>query len=666
MKRIFLFTAAWLVCHLSWGQTSETSLLESLTELLAENSEEELNIEELTETWEYFLENPININDNCSDELQQLEFLTEFQIQGILDYKSKNSLVLSIYELAVIDGLDRELLQKLEPFIVFGENKIVPATHREPRRELLFRTQRIAEEAKGYSDENGYQGTPEKYYLRFKQTGDRLNFGFTAEKDPGETFFRDPNKNGFDYSSLFANYGFKNGKYRIYLGDYLVRSGQGLLAWQGFSSGKSAEVTQVYRSNQGIRSYSSADENRFFRGIAGEFRFKNSTLFFFHSEKKIDANLKEENGETVFTSFQTSGLHRTANEIDDKHSVKENASGLIFSFQKNNFSAGFSGTHAFFDRPRKLDGQAYQLFLFQEKQITNMAVDYKWSLKKLFLFGETAYSFDGGFANLHGALLKPADRFELSLLYRNFGKKYNSLYGQAFSESSAMNDEQGFYIGAKFLPTAKISLSAYHDFFRYRWLKYQTVSPSTGAETFFQLNYVPSSAVNFHIRYFGERKEEKSSEEQLKTNKMTSLQKIRLNLDVQVNDQWSLKSRAEFSGFEGDENEQGMVFLQDIKYIASRLPVSCQLRFLWFDTDGYNSRLYAYENDLLHNYSVPVLSGKGVRTYLNAKISISEKTDLWFKLARTQYFDQQITGTGLDEIESDRRTEIKFQIRFRF
>ena len=324
--------------------------------------------------------------------------------------------------------------------------------------------------------------------------------------------------------------------------------------------------------------------------------------------------------------------------------------------------------HVFFDKRRKPDGQAYQLFLFQGKEITNVAANYKWSLKKLFLFGETAYSFDSGFANLHGALLKPADRFELSLLYRNFSKKYNCLYGQAFSESPAINDEQGFYVGAKFLPVAKISLSAYHDFFSYKWLKYQTVSPSAGAETFFQLNYLPSSSVNFYVRYFREQKETKTAGEPIMMNTTNSLQKIRLNLDVQVNDQWSLKSRAEFSGFdaENEGDEQGMLFLQDLKYKASRVPLSCQLRFLWFDTDGYNSRLYAYENDLLYNYSVPALSGKGVRTYLNAQINISPKTEIWLKLARTQYFDQQTIGSGLEKIEGDRRTEIKFQIRFRF
>ena len=668
MKRALLLIATCFISTLLQSQSVENSLLEELTEFLAENSEEELNIEELTEIWEYFLENPININGNCEKELRQLKLLTEFQVQELLNYTSRNHPVLSIYELASIDGFDRALLQKLASFLLFGEDQLSGAIQRKTRSELLFRTQRTLEKAKGYAVENGYQGTPEKYYLRFKQAHGNLNYGVTAEKDPGEPFFRTPNRYGFDYYSLFATYEFRNKKHRIYFGDYLIKTGQGLLVWQGFASGKSTEVTQVYRSNQGIRPYTSVDENRFFRGLAGEFRFKNSTLSFFYSKKKIDANLETQNGETGFTSFQTSGLHRTENEIADKHSVEENASGAVFLFQKNNFAAGITGMHVFFDTPRTAGDQLYQFFLFRGRQITNVAADYKWSLKKLFLFGETAHSFSGGFANLHGALLKPADQLELSLIYRNFGRKYNSLYGQAFAESSAVNDEQGLYVGAKFFPAAKISMAAYHDFFRYRWLKYQTVAPTSGKETFFQLNYIPSSSINFYIRYFIEQKEKKTSGGQLKINETNSLQKFRLNLDVAVNEQWSLKSRAEFSGFktETGNTENGMLLLQDVKYKAARLPVSCQLRLLWFDTDEYNSRLYAYENDLLHNYSIPALSGKGIRTYLNARIGLSQKTDLWFKLARTQYLDKNTTGSGMDEIAGNRKTEIKFQIRFRF
>ena len=359
-------------------------------------------------------------------------------------------------------------------------------------------------------------------------------------------------------------------------------------------------------------------------------------------------------------------MHRTANEIADKHSVKENVGGLLFSFQKRNFSLGFTALHTFFDKPKVSDGQAYKLFLFDGTNISNAGLNYKCSFKRVFLFGETAYSLNGGFANLHGAMLKPADRFELSLLYRNFSKKYNCIYGQAFSESSAINDEQGLYIGSKFYPAPRFSISAYHDFFRYQWLKYQTASPSSGNETFFQINYSPGQAIRLYFRCFLEQKEARNSDGQIKFNTNRSLQKARLNLEIDINEQWSIRSRVEHSAFNDGEKEQGLLFLQDLRYKSTNQPFSCQMRFAWFDTESYDCRLYAYENDMLYNFSVPALSGKGVRTYFNAKYSLSKSVDVWFKVGRTQYFDQRLIGTGGEEINGDRKTEVKFQLRYRF
>lgn len=52
------------------------------------------------------------------------------------------------------------------------------------------------------------------------------------------------------------------------IGDYQVQFGQGLVAWNGISLGKSTEVHQIYRRGLGLRPYSSAGESGFNRGVA--------------------------------------------------------------------------------------------------------------------------------------------------------------------------------------------------------------------------------------------------------------------------------------------------------------------------------------------------------------------------------------------------------------
>lgn len=107
-----------------------------------------------------------------------------------------------------------------------------------------------------------------------------------------------------------------------------------------------------------------------------------------------------------------------------------------------------------------------------------------------------------------------------------------------------------------------------------------------------------------------------------------------------------------------------MVF-QDIRLTPFRERIRVDLRAAWFQTDSYNSRIYAYENDLLYSFSIPAFFGKGVRTYINLKYKISDHAEIWFKLANTSCFNVESIGSGYNEISGDRKTDVKFQFRLK-
>lgn len=345
----------------------------------------------------------------------------------------------------------------------------------------------------------------------------------------------------------------------------------------------------------------------------------------FLSGKKIDANIEISGEEKYATSFQTSGLHRTTNEMEDKNAVQENAAGWLFSYANKNIRLGFTGTFSCFNHKLKLKEQPSNRYLFQGTEIYNLGLDYKYSFKKVFLFGEVATSSTNGTAFSNGALFHPNDKMEVSFIFRNFSKRYNSLYGQAISEYSKINDEKGLYLGAKIFPFPNFSISAFHDFFSSKWIKYQTVAPAKGNETFFQINYTSSQSISFYARYFSEKKDKLIHHSELKYNKAQTIDRLRFNLDCQVDEKVALKTRAEFSFYTHQDKEQGLLLFQDIKYTSPKIPLKLQLRFAWFDTDGYSSRIYAYENDLLYNYSVPALFGQGTRIYINGKYLLGKK-----------------------------------------
>ena len=90
------------------------------------------------------------------------------------------------------------------------------------------------------------------------------------------------------------------------------------------------------------------------------------------------------------------------------------------------------------------------------------------------------------------------------------------------------------------------------------------------------------------------------------------------------------------------------------------------IRLQYFETDGYNSRLYAYENDVLYSFSIPVFYDKGLKYYVNINYDINKKITLWIKWAQTLYSNKTLIGSGLDEIKGSYKSEIKLQVQYKF
>jgi hypothetical protein len=88
------------------------------------------------------------------------------------------------------------------------------------------------------------------------------------------------------------------------------------------------------------------------------------------------------------------------------------------------------------------------------------------------------------------------------------------------------------------------------------------------------------------------------------------------------------------------------------------------VRLALFNTDGYDTRIYAYEDDALYSFSLPTYYGNGSRWYFNVHYRAFERIDIWLRMAQTRYFDRNSTGSDLTLINSAHRTEFKVQMRF--
>ena len=662
-------------------------VIEQLIELISENQEDEdIDFTTLFDDLSYYYDNPLDLNTADKESLEKLNFLNDFEINKLLFYRKKNGQIISLYELAAL--FPTHTVQAILPFVGIstghGKEKLeLSKLFKYGKDELFMRIQQIVEEQEGYSaisdsaleanPNNRYLGNPVKLYARYRyRYRDRVSFGITGEKDAGEEFLNGHQKNGFDYYSahLFLKdvFGFKH----LAVGDYQLQIGQGLTFWSGRAFNKSADAVNIKKSPSVLRPYVSADENNFLRGGAATYALDNISLTAFYSHKSIDANLTVDTSETdevAVSSLQISGFHRTPAEIEDAEAIKESYFGGHLKFKSSNLSLGVTAVRFQLEGDLNRNLRLYNQFEFSSNQNTNLGFNYNYLLKHINFFGEVARSESGGMAYLNGALIKAGSYIDVSVLHRNYQKEYQNIHANGFSESSNSLNEQGLYLGFTAKPAKYFILTGYYDQFRFPWLRFRVDAPSTGVDYLAQLTYTPSRKIEMYVRYKNETKSINEYNELNQTNGLvaTSKQNIRFNVAYALGYGIKLKSRFEKVILHTNgERETGSLIFQDIFYRFRKTPLSVIARYALFSTASYDSRIYAYENDVLYAFSVPAYSDVGNRSYLVVKYSASRKMDFWLKLSRTNWKNGEENGSGLNVINSPNRTEVKAQMRLRF
>jgi len=671
-------------------ETETNTLVEELIESIAEDSDEEIDYTSLLENLSYFLENKINLNQTTYEELEKLQFLSEFEIHSIISYIKKNGQMMSVYELQLIESLSDKTIENLSYFVKVEEvpkktNFSLLSSLKYGKNQVFLRSEFYLEESLGYSSidslelaENPnarYLGNRLKYYTRYQYTyKDRISWGITAEKDPGEAFGGKYAPKGFDYYS--AHFLIKEiGRVKsLAIGDYQLKFGQGLVLWSGMATKKSAYVLNVKRRENGIQKYSSVDENLFMRGVATTVNFGNFDVSAFFSHKNIDANVSlldtlDDEVQEV-SSFQITGFHRIPSEIADRKSISETVYGGNITYRQEKFKLGFTLVNYLFGSELQKDLRTYNLFEFQGTENLNAGLNYQYQINKLSLFGETAMSQNGKMATTNGALISLAPQISLSVLHRYFDPGYQAYYSNAFGETGNTYNESGMYLGTEIHPIKKVKLSAYFDAYRFMWLRSSVSSPSNGSEYFIQADYEATRHFTMYFKLKREIKLENLSND-VSVAKQTAYSdrvQLRYHLSYNVTDELNLKSRFELSKYSDGVNEYktGFLIYQDVNYQFNNLPLKLNIRYAIFDTQDYDTRIYAYENDILYGFSIPAYYSKGMRTYFNVKYSFSESFEFWFRVAQTYYSEKEIIGSGKDEIPDNKKTQIKLQLRIKF
>ncbi len=684
------------------AQNSDTlhqsaEFLTNQLENMAKRSDRSQDYSDLADEYIYLAKHPININSQDISKLLHLHLLNEAQLVSINDYIHQNGIIFSIYELQYISGFNAQTIQRISPFIKAGiPKKPKPFSWKSAIKygghQVLMRYGQILETVAGYripadsaylKPGSVFLGSPQKLYMRYGfRSGDHLRWGFTTEKDAGEVFFSSrlsdsvkqllgSQKPRFpDFFSAYAYVSDMGILKKAIVGDYHLEFGQGLCLWSGLTFGKSAEANAVEYFGSGIRPNTSANENRFFRGAAITLGIKHISLTAFYSHNKVDGSFSVlPSGQGEISTILETGNHRTINELLNKHRLVIDAFGGHLEYSHGRWKAGATYYQTRLSLPLEPAQRPYGIFYFRGRQLSNAAVNLDFLLKHISFFGELAANPGGGMAGTAGANFYPSDRLTLTMSYRNFSPGYKVLYASPFMESGHVSNEHGIYIGLKMLLSRVFTLSAYADYFRFPWLRFQINSPSTGKAFLAQLDMDPGKNISMYFRFRYQQKAENIScpEDYHPLIAMKSYSDFRYALSYALSPQLTLKTRAEYVRYtKATDREQGFLVYQDIFYQFVKVPLKLSFRYALFDTDGWNSRIYAYENDVLYAFSIPAYFDKGERFYLLLHYQVKKHINLWAKVSRTVFFNKNNISSGAEAIAGNHKTGITLQVQLKF
>ncbi|HLC83793.1 MAG TPA: helix-hairpin-helix domain-containing protein [Bacteroidia bacterium] len=685
-------------------KTDDSSIQQQL-EIIGENStDEEADYTNLIEVLIYANQNPINLNKTNKEELQALGLLNDIQINHLLSHIEKNGKLITIYELQGINGFDLQTIQKILPYVKVTDTFTTAhfstkEMFKNGQHTILLRYGRTIEDQTGFSSidsaslansmNSRYIGSPDKIYARYRFTyGTNISWGVTAEKDQGELFFKGNQKfkydwyenslkgnqkTGFDFYS--AHFYLKNVKFirALAIGDYQATFGQGLTLWSGQAFGKSSEIMSTKRSAGGIRAYTSVDENRFMRGAATTLGYKKFEATAFYSRKRVDANISDttDTGEAaVISSLQETGYHSTSSEIADKDAILQTMIGGNVSYKGRKFNVGVSALSYQLDVDYNRSLSYYNQFEYSSSKNFNVGVDYNFIVKNFNFFGEAGMSQSGGKAFVNGVLISLDPRLSLTVLHRYYERNFQNLMSNGFGESTTPSNEKGLYIGAVAKPTNKTTVTAYYDRFEFPWLRYQANAPSYGNDYMAQFNYTPSKKVDMYVRVRTRDKQKNATGIDLISFLVPVKQSnYRFNISYTISKTIKLRNRIELIDYKLDDNktEKGYLVYQDVVYSKLGKPLSVTFRYAVFQTDSYDARIYAYENDIPGSFSIPAYYDRGSRFYIMLDYNLTRRIELWLRYSQTFYDNKNVISEGsLTEIQGNTKSEIKAQVRFKF
>ena len=659
------------------AQNPSESLLEDVLEDLSVNNGTDNSVN--TPNWENELEElsnrmqePVNLNVATREQLEQFPFLSDIQIEHLLAYIYIHGQMKTIYELQLVEEMDKQTIQYLLPFVcikainnkpVFRWKSLLKNAAKYGKNELLTRFDIPFYKRKGY--EHTYLGpsvyNSVKYSFRYS---DRLYAGVVAEKDAGEPFGALHNRYGYDYYSFYLLLKDCGRLKALAVGNYRLSFGQGLVISTDYLMGKTIYASSFNNRSGGIKKHSSSDEYNYFRGVAATVALsKDWDLSGFYSHRSLDGVITD--GE--ITSIYKTGLHRSQKEADKKNLLTSQLTGGNVSYQQNHIRLGITGVYYVFNRPYEPELTGYSKYNIHGNHFYNLGIDYAYRWRRFSFQGETAIGKQG-WASLNRLQYSPVQNTQIMLIHRFYSYDYWAMFAHSFGEGSTTQNEQGYYIGLETSPFAYWKFFASFDLFSFPWKKYRVNKPSRGTDGLFQTTFTPRSNLSMYLRYRYKQKERDWTGSKGTLTLPIFHHQLRYRLNYSLNDVFSSRTTLDYNHFHSQDRAANKGY-QVTQMISSQLPwarLFADVQGSYFCTDDYDSRVYVSEKGLLYTFYTPSFQGRGFRCAVRLRYELNKHWLFITKFGETIYLNRNEIGSGNDLIYGNKKADIQMQLRIKF
>ena len=602
-----IFMAVMLISVVLTASGQEYDPMEAIAYFYGAVSAEQLD-EDAVDRMEALVRNPMDINSASISKMVESGLFTQYQAASIAAYRQNHGHVMSMTELAAIDGIGKDFAERLSPFICIRTGTV------EPNR-AGFGGEVCARGGWKVSFDGSSRWSAG---VKLKaETAAGWSAGMAMPKTYSEKF--DPKA----VAAYLAWEGRRSGL-KIIAGEFGLRFGQGLALWTGMGMSGISTVCSLERRSSGLVTSSSFSANYTLTGLAARY-----------SPGKF----------VISCGLALPGIRNITEFPNDIHLMPFADCTYLLDNGQIALSA-------------YLDALPFGgLGNVQRCTEAKVSLSERWCIDGHNIFSELAFDFlPRAPAGLIGYTGRVCEYLRLGAVVRYYPAEYQASRSNAPRSLTKCSNEHGATLSGDFSFGKSVELDRDDEYL-------SSVSRHTGSFSV-DCAYFPqpkskddvmsrqlklSLVWNFQI-------------DRMFAMKFTSSCRVRtwgkpLRGEIRADLIWRLLNY--YASFRADVvkcNGVGLLGYADIGWKGSTLAV--WLRFGMFCIDSWDDRIYVYERDAPGSFNVPAFSGRGLWTSLAGRWRFSRKGSLNLRLALTDYPFMKNKKPG--------NAELKFQLNWRF